>query len=189
MPSPNLHWIECATRELAGLSRRRAAAREWALSLVPIVTPLFEGDYGQTLEATAEILNGNDVPARRGGTWSKTQVMRLINIGGEHSLMPRKMDEIRLRISEYERHRFDTVVKSRGKTVDLAQLVKDAAAQIDHDAQQGKLVEVEIQAALRWRFGTQIVPLERYQTKDEEAAIKAEWFANHRYLDAFLKRR
>jgi hypothetical protein len=177
MPSPNLHWI----------SRRRAAAREGARDLVPIVAPLFEGDYGQTLEATAEILNANDVPARRGGTWSKTQIMRLINIGGDHSLMPRKMDLLRTQIGEYERHHIPTVIKSRGQTVDLAQLVNEASAQIDIDAIQGKVVEFEIQAALRWRSGKPIRPLEYYQTKDEEAAKKAEYIAELRHLDRFMK--
>lgn len=173
--SPTVHRIELAVRQLGGLSTRKGAARAWALGLVPVLTPIFEGHWGRSYEGTARILNEEGVPARRGGKWSRTQVMRLIHIGSDHGVMPRAIDIAGFDLDRFEWQHGTTEAEWRGKTVDLDTLYKSAVAQFEQDARKAKLIEVEVQTALRWRAGKPIRPLDNYQSKADEDAMKAEW--------------
>lgn len=60
----------------ASLHRRKVIAKRWEQDVGPIVRELVEG--GSTLRSAAEQMNKRALPARRGGSWTATQVWRVL---------------------------------------------------------------------------------------------------------------
>lgn len=61
---------------LASLRRRKVIATRWEQDVAPTVRELVQG--GSTLRGAAEQLNERALPARRGGSWTATQVWRVL---------------------------------------------------------------------------------------------------------------
>lgn len=73
----NLTDTARAKGTVASAMRRSRAAQRWSADVAPIVRNLMSRP-GCTLRGTAAALNARGLPARRGGTWTATQVWRVL---------------------------------------------------------------------------------------------------------------
>ena len=62
---------------VASAKRRLAIAERWKADVLPTVRTLVR-DEGRSLRVTAQLLNAQALPARRGGAWTATQVWRVL---------------------------------------------------------------------------------------------------------------
>jgi len=62
---------------VASAKRRSAVAKRWNTDVAPTVRALVHGE-GRTLREAAQHLNERALPARRGGSWTATQVWRVL---------------------------------------------------------------------------------------------------------------
>jgi DNA invertase Pin-like site-specific DNA recombinase len=76
-PNSNIHEY-AREANAASVSKRREAARQRAEDLIPVIEAI-KAEGRTSLRQIAAELNRRSIPGPRGGEWSSTQVMRVLN--------------------------------------------------------------------------------------------------------------